>query len=321
MTQLTPAASPLVAFLDLPTALSGLALAVAAVAAACVLRGTRRRAGPAVAAAPSAQGELIPTILDHAPVMMWSTDTTHGCTWVNQNWVDYSGMSEAEAFGVGWLERVHEDDANRVVATFGKVCLARQRFTCRYRFRVADGSWRWVDAIGEPAYDAGGAFVGYVGACLDVTESHGEQQRQAALAQVVDRSGDFIAVADLSGVVTHLNPAARALVGLDADAPLDGLKLAELYDPESAETWQEQILPQAVRLGEWQGRVKLSRLDGGPAIEVEQAAIRVTDPYTGQPAIVATISRGVPAAEADAQVGAVTAGSTLHQLRLMANCR
>jgi len=53
-----------------------------------------------------------------------------------------------------------------------------------YRRRRHDGEYRWVVDNGRPFYRGDGAFAGYVGACLDITErKRAEERLTAALAE------------------------------------------------------------------------------------------------------------------------------------------
>jgi two-component system sensor kinase FixL len=61
---------------------------------------------------------------------------------------------------------------------------ARQPFLIKCRLRRHDGEYRWITSSGVPRYDAAGGFLGYVGACVDVTEL---QEKESALHESEER--------------------------------------------------------------------------------------------------------------------------------------
>jgi PAS domain S-box-containing protein len=107
---------------------------------------------------------------DTAPVMIWMTDQHEGCTYVNKQWLDFTGRTFAEAMNHGWAESLHPDDR---AASFEK-CLAafekRVQYEFEYRLLRADGEYRWVLASGTPRFSPTGEFLGYIGSGIDITE-------------------------------------------------------------------------------------------------------------------------------------------------------
>ena len=47
---------------------------------------------------------------DHVPVMVWVTDPTGACTYLSRSWYEFSGQTEQQALGFGWLDIVHPED-------------------------------------------------------------------------------------------------------------------------------------------------------------------------------------------------------------------
>lgn len=115
-------------------------------------------------------------LADSLPVAIWMSDTHGDCIYVNKLWLEMVGRDLREEVGIGWLESVHPSDRSdcraRILAAFA----ARQPFRIEYRVRARDGEWRTVIDTGMPRYGSDGAFHGYVGGCLDITErTHAEQ--------------------------------------------------------------------------------------------------------------------------------------------------
>ena len=109
---------------------------------------------------------------DHAPVMMWVTDASGSCTYLNRAWYEMTGQSEAEALGFGWLDATHPEDRARAEAAFLEANAAQQQFGVEYRLRTVDGSYRWAIGAAAPRFGDDGTFLGFVGSVVDIDARH-----------------------------------------------------------------------------------------------------------------------------------------------------
>lgn len=133
-------------------------------------------------------------LADNAPVLIWRSDTTKACDFFNKPWLDFTGRRLEQELGDGWLAGVHPEDRGRCIATYTQAFDARQEFSMDYRLRRHDGAWRWVLDKGRPYY-VNGAFAGYFGSCLDITEMkealeerrRGLEERETLLAELHHR--------------------------------------------------------------------------------------------------------------------------------------
>ena len=108
---------------------------------------------------------------DCAPVLIWMADTSKSCTWFNKAWLDFSSRAMEQEIGFGWVQNIHPDDLDRFLQTYSAHFDARTGFKAEYRFRRRDGEWRWVINNAVPLHEApDGAFSGYIGSCVDITE-------------------------------------------------------------------------------------------------------------------------------------------------------
>ena len=115
---------------------------------------------------------------DSAPVLIWMSDLTRSCDYFNRQWLEFTGRTMEQELGDGWTEGVHHDDLQRCSTIYGEAFEARQPFRTEYRLRRFDGEYRWVIEHGVPRFAPDGAFVGYIGACMDITD----QKRALALS-------------------------------------------------------------------------------------------------------------------------------------------
>ncbi|QBX38097.1 PAS domain S-box protein [Brevundimonas sp. S30B] len=107
---------------------------------------------------------------DHAPMMMWVTDPSGACTYLNRTWHAFTGQTQGEPEGSGWLDAAHPEDKARAQETFRSARAARRPFAMEYRLRRADGVFRWVIDAASPRFDAAGEFLGHVGSVIDIDE-------------------------------------------------------------------------------------------------------------------------------------------------------
>jgi PAS domain S-box-containing protein len=136
-------------------------------ASAIVCDITHRKRSEAALRASEARFEAM---ANAAPVMMWICAAERRWTWCNSCWLEFTGCTRHEALGEGWADRVHADDRQRCVDAFVRAFSRRETFEAEYRVRTASGDYRWVYGRGVPHHGPDGAFLGYIGSCLDITE-------------------------------------------------------------------------------------------------------------------------------------------------------
>src|SRR5262249_37573571 len=54
-------------------------------------------------------------VIDTIPAMVWSNSADGSCEFINQRWLEYTGLTGDLALGRGWLAAVHPDDIQGVV--------------------------------------------------------------------------------------------------------------------------------------------------------------------------------------------------------------
>ncbi|MBC8101583.1 MAG: PAS domain S-box protein [Cytophagales bacterium] len=118
---------------------------------------------------------------DAAPVLIWVSDTTAACTYFNKSWLDFTGRTQEQEAGDGWTEGIYPDDRDRSLQVYQTAFAARQPFTMEYRLRRSDGEYRWLLDNGVPYRDDSGLFQGFIGSCIDVTESKKAEAERTAL--------------------------------------------------------------------------------------------------------------------------------------------
>ena len=107
---------------------------------------------------------------DNAPVMIWISGIDKLSTYVNKQFLDFTGRTMEQELANGWTEGIHPDDYVHCLDTYTTNFDSRNRFEIEYRLRRADGEYRWIFANGTPRFASDGEFLGYIGSCVDITE-------------------------------------------------------------------------------------------------------------------------------------------------------
>lgn len=176
---------------------------------------------------------------DHAPVMMWVTNEAGYCTYLNRRWYEFTGQTEAEAEGFGWLDATHPDDRALVQQAFLDANAAQAGFQVEYRLRHVSGAYRWAIDAASPRFGDHGEYLGYVGSVVDIDERRKAENRlhdseeQLRLATEAAEIGLW----DLDVETDTLFWPARvkAMFGISADRPIS---MADYYaglHPDDAE--------------------------------------------------------------------------------------
>jgi len=131
-------------------------------------------------------------LTDTMPAILWLTAPDGYCTHLNAQWYAYTGQTEAEAEGFGWLNATHPDDSPEAERLFLVANQRREPFSLMYRLRHRDGTYRWAIDKASPRFGAGGEYEGMIGTVVDVHDQKtaedalraSEQRFQAAVAAV-----------------------------------------------------------------------------------------------------------------------------------------
>ena len=118
-------------------------------------------------------------IIDTIPTLAWCTLPDGSAEFLNQRWLDYTGLSVEEARNWGWTVAIHAEDSTKLMHKWRAAVATGEPFEAEARFRRADGKYRWCLARAVPLRDELGNIVQWYGTNTDIEDL---KQAEALLA-------------------------------------------------------------------------------------------------------------------------------------------
>ncbi|EFH82875.1 PAS domain S-box protein [Ktedonobacter racemifer] len=120
----------------------------------------------------------IRVLVDAIPQFVWIMHPDGSAEYANPRWCEYTGMTSQQYQGDGWLQAIHPDDQQRVLAGWQSAVQAGRPYEGEQRLRNSTtGDYRWFLARGAPFKDAQGTILKYFGTSTDIDEQKQAEQR------------------------------------------------------------------------------------------------------------------------------------------------
>ena len=137
-------------------------------------------------------------VIDTIPGLVWSSLPDGNIEYLNKRWLDFTGLTLAQASGWGWQSAVHPDDLPDLVTYWKSILAEGKAGETEARLRHHGGSYRWFLFRGVPVYDAEGNVVKWYGTNTDVEERRASEHLARGQSEVL--------VQTLSAVSKESNP-------------------------------------------------------------------------------------------------------------------
>ncbi|MGH9426645.1 MAG: PAS domain-containing protein, partial [Terriglobia bacterium] len=157
-------------------------------------------------------------MIDKIPTLAWSCRPDGTTEFLNQRWLDYTGLSLQEALGWGWKVPVHPEDLGKLMDTWLALLACGEPGEEEARLRRFDGEYRWFLFRAVPLRDEQGTVVRWYGTNTEIEdlkraeERHQGDQRQ--IRRIIDAIPQQIVALGPEGETLYANQAVLDYTGL-----------------------------------------------------------------------------------------------------------
>ena len=185
---------------------------------------------------------LYRVLVEAIPQFVWITSAEGQNEYVNQQFCNYTGLTVQQMLSLDWLSIIHPDDLAMTRDRWLSAVKTGLFYEIEYRFRRADGTYRWFLGQGIPLKDEQGQALKWFGTCTNIEPQkkieearlqlfEQEQAARASAEQANRIKDEFLAVLSHE-LRTPLNPILGwtrllQLGKLDAARTIEALKIIE----------------------------------------------------------------------------------------------
>src|SRR6267143_1737752 len=124
--------------------------------------------------------------IDTIPVLAWCNGPDGSNEFLNQRWLDYTGLTIEEARGWGWKVAIHPDDLPQLLDVWQGFLIAGKSGELEARLRRADGVYRWFLFRVEPLRNPQGTIVKWYGTNTDIDDRKRAEALLAGENQILE---------------------------------------------------------------------------------------------------------------------------------------
>jgi len=137
------------------------------------------------------------------PQKIWTADVDGNLNYLNQKWLDYTGLSLEESKGWGWEKVIHPDDMEETNRRWQKSITTGEDFEMNNRLKGHDMNYLWHLSRAIAIKDDDGKIKGWVGSNTEIQEQQ-EQKEELEKAVVIRASELQIANEELKKINKEL---------------------------------------------------------------------------------------------------------------------
>ena len=130
--------------------------------------------------------EYLRLTIDTIPTLAWCSRPDGSNEFLNQRWLDYTGLSIEAARDWGWKVAIHPEDLSRLLDVWHKLLASGEPGELEARLRRFDGVYRWFLFRAEPLFDNTGNIVKWYGTNTDIDDRKWAEAVLAAEKKILE---------------------------------------------------------------------------------------------------------------------------------------
>ena len=207
------------------------------------------------------------TLTEVLPQSIWAADPSGGLTYCNRYWYDYTGLSEAQTLGAGWVSVMHRDDVPRVSADWQAALDTGNNYETEARLRRAsDGAYRSFLIRGRATRDADtGAITNWLGTAIDIHDRQAAEQslreEEARFRDLADNIAQLAWMTDATGYIFWYNQRWYDYTGTTLEE-MQGWGWQKVHHPDFVEPVTARFADYVARGAAWEDTFPLRGADG-----------------------------------------------------------
>jgi len=156
------------------------------------------------------------------PDILYVTDAAGSNEYASPSYTNYTGLTQEQLAGFGWLETIHPEDRTRVQEAWNHGTASNESYGGEVRLRRHDGAYRWFVSRAKPTRDHAGRILQWFGAATDI-EAQKQIEKELRTANEDLNQFAFAAAHDLREPLRNVATFAEMLVKNCPDGDLEAI--------------------------------------------------------------------------------------------------
>ena len=199
------------------------------------------------------------SLIDATAQIVWATDGQGYPRDITQ-WRAYTGQTEAEIQGWGWLDAVHPDDREFTALAWNQAISTKSLYQIEHRLRGADGKYRYFAVRSVPILAPDGSIREWLGTHTDISSRKAaedaialsEARYQKIAANLPGAIYQYVIHPNGSDNFTYISPRCRDLYEFDPKEVMsDPSIMWSCIHPDDLPAVQNSVMVAAQNLQPW----------------------------------------------------------------------